>query len=480
MVFLTFAAGFRGPSLTHRLISAPLRMASHLRRTDDTFRVKAREFILQETPGVFPTQGAVAFFVNTTGLLYPSSAIIDPSGTLHVYGLDVSGDTTLNNTTVLGTLDVSGDATFNVVRINKTLDVSGATTLRSTLDVSGDATFNVVRINKTLDVSGATTLRSTLDVSGATTLRSTLDVAGATSLRSTLDVAGATSLRGTLDVSGATTLNNTTVRGTLDVSGATSLRGTLDVSGATTLNNTTVRGTLDVSGATTLRSTLDVSGNTGIRGNLDVSGSIKVYGTLDVSGYDVYKELSYLNNNAAIVGSITMFGGAAAPTGWLLCQGGSYAAALYPELFAVIGTTFGSAGAGLFNVPDLTQRFPYGKGAAAIPALGTTGGSATITDVPAHSHTLVDLSGGGHAKVVSIDSGHSHNVTYHNGIGFAPGTADPASVVSNTIATQIASANITSTVSGATESTGLASVSILPPYITLNYIICYTAKTAAH
>jgi microcystin-dependent protein/cytoskeletal protein CcmA (bactofilin family) len=385
--------------------------------------VKAREFILQETPGVFPTQGAVAYFVNTTGLLYPSSAIIDPSGTLHVYGLDVSGDTTLNNTTVLGTLDVSGATTLNNVSVNGTLDVSGATTLRSTLDVSGDATFNIVRINKTLDVSGTTSLNNT-------------------------------TVRGTLDVSGATSLNNTTVRGTLDVSGATSL------------NNTTVRGTLDV------------SGNTGIRGNLDVSGNIKVYGTLDVSGYDVYKELSYLNNNAAIVGSITMFGGAAAPTGWLLCQGGSYAAAAYPELFAVIGTTFGG-GAGNFNVPDLTQRFPYGKGVAAIPALGTTGGSATITDVPAHSHALVDLSGGGNAKVISTDSGHSHTIGCYTGIGFDAGTGDIA-FAGRTNPTSTASANITSTISGSTNSYGSASVSILPPYITLNYIICYTAKTAAH
>jgi len=133
-------------------------MASHLRRTDDTFRVKAREFILQETPGIFPTQGAVAFFINTTGLLYPSSAIIDPSGTLHVYGLDVSGLSTLNVVQINGTLDVSGDTTMNVVRINKTLDVSGDTTMNvvrinKTLDVSGDTTMNVVRINKTLDVS---------------------------------------------------------------------------------------------------------------------------------------------------------------------------------------------------------------------------------------------------------------------------------------------------------------------------------------
>ena len=287
----------------------------------------------------------------------------------------------------------------------------------------------------------------------------------------------------TLDVSGDTTLNNTKINGILDVSGDTKfnsivVRGTLDVSGDTTLNKTTVRGTLDVSGNATVRGTLDVSGNTGIRGNLDVSGNIKVYGTLDVSGYDVYKELAYLNNNAAIVGTITMYGGSTAPTGWLLCQGGSYASATYPELFAVIGTTFGTAGPGLFNVPDLTQRFPYGKGSVG-PALGTTGGSATITDVPAHSHTLTN----GTANVNSTDSGHTHSVTYYTGFSLvtpAPGLGDSAAIFSSTQATQSGNANITSTISGATNSYGSASVNILPPYITLNYIICSTAKTAAH
>jgi microcystin-dependent protein len=355
---------------------------------------------------------------------------------------------------------------MNVVRINKTLDVSG------------DTTMNVVRINKTLDVSGDTTLNNTK-------INGTLDVSGDTKFNNL-------SVHGTLDVSGDTTLNNTKINGTLDVSGATSLHdvlivdgktvlnSTLYVSDTTSLNNTTVRGNLDICGNTNIDGTLDVSGDTGIRGNLDVSGSIKVYGTLDVSGYNVYKELAYLNNNAAIVGTITMFGGSTAPTGWLLCQGGSYASATYPELFAVIGTTFGTAGPGLFNVPDLTQRFPYGKGVAAIPALGATGGSATITDVPAHSHTLTN----GTAIVSSTQPAHDHSfAAAEGGAGaFKPffTAVDTAPGYQHTVTTTTAQPIITSTISGSTNSYGSASVSILPPYITLNYIICYTAKTAAH
>ena len=39
------------------------------------------------------------------------------------------------------------------------------------------------------------------------------------------------------------------------------------------------------------------------------------------------------------------------PTGWLLENGASYATATHPALFAVIGYTYGGAGAN-FNVPN--------------------------------------------------------------------------------------------------------------------------------
>lgn len=48
------------------------------------------------------------------------------------------------------------------------------------------------------------------------------------------------------------------------------------------------------------------------------------------------------------VGSITMYGGATAPVGWLLCNGTSYAQASFPALFAAIGTAYGSASPGTF------------------------------------------------------------------------------------------------------------------------------------
>jgi len=66
------------------------------------------------------------------------------------------------------------------------------------------------------------------------------------------------------------------------------------------------------------------------------------------------------------VGSIIAFGGIAAPTGYLLCDGTIYASSAYPALFSVIGYAYGGS-AGNFNVPDLQTRQPMGSIAPSTP-----------------------------------------------------------------------------------------------------------------
>jgi microcystin-dependent protein len=44
-----------------------------------------------------------------------------------------------------------------------------------------------------------------------------------------------------------------------------------------------------------------------------------------------------------------------APSGWELCEGQSLDTAVYPDLFAVIGYTYGGSGS-TFNLPDLRGR----------------------------------------------------------------------------------------------------------------------------
>lgn len=90
---------------------------------------------------------------------------------------------------------------------------------------------------------------------------------------------------------------------------------------------------------------------------------------------------------AVPTGAILPYGAATAPTGYLLCDGASYTTAAQAALFAVIGYTYGGAGAN-FNVPDLRLKFPQGSDYGANPP-GGTGGSQTpaITD-PGHTHTV--------------------------------------------------------------------------------------------
>ena len=61
-------------------------------------------------------------------------------------------------------------------------------------------------------------------------------------------------------------------------------------------------------------------------------------------------------------GSYIQFAGSQAPAGFLVCNGGEISRTTYSELFAVIGTTYGSGdGSTTFNLPNLTDRFLQGS-----------------------------------------------------------------------------------------------------------------------
>lgn len=97
-------------------------------------------------------------------------------------------------------------------------------------------------------------------------------------------------------------------------------------------------------------------------------------------------------------GKVSAFATAAAPAGWLACNGAAVARAAYPALFAAIGVAFGPGdGATTFNLPDARDRVVFGAGGLlAVGATGgtvdhdhggTTGGTAiTEAQMPAHDH----------------------------------------------------------------------------------------------
>jgi len=65
-------------------------------------------------------------------------------------------------------------------------------------------------------------------------------------------------------------------------------------------------------------------------------------------------------------GDIKMHGGSSAPDGWIFCDNASLLrAGTYADLFAEIGTTFGSVDGTHFNVPDFRGIAPMGAGTSA-------------------------------------------------------------------------------------------------------------------
>lgn len=70
------------------------------------------------------------------------------------------------------------------------------------------------------------------------------------------------------------------------------------------------------------------------------------------------KPIEYISN--APIGTVLSFAGQTAPNGYLICKGQSVAVADYPDLYAVIGNTYGGDDTN-FNVPNLVDKFIQGS-----------------------------------------------------------------------------------------------------------------------
>lgn len=74
------------------------------------------------------------------------------------------------------------------------------------------------------------------------------------------------------------------------------------------------------------------------------------------------EKIQYIYNNMIPVGVVQAFAGATTPQGWLLCDGSAISRTDYADLFAVIGTTYGSGdGSTTFNLPNLDDKFIEGS-----------------------------------------------------------------------------------------------------------------------
>lgn len=154
-------------------------------------------------------------------------------------------------------------------------------------------------------------------------------------------------------------------------------------------------------------------------------------------------------------GSIMDYAGSAAPTGWLMCAGQAISRTSYADLYAAIGTTYGTGdGTTTFNLPDLRGRVSAGKdnmgGTAASrltsvgsgvvgTTLGASGGGETHTlttaEMPAHTHAAFRATGGSSSNGLSTGSATGTSTSGNAGSGSAHNNVQPTIILNKIIKT---------------------------------------------
>jgi microcystin-dependent protein len=111
------------------------------------------------------------------------------------------------------------------------------------------------------------------------------------------------------------------------------------------------------------------------------------------------------------LGAVFAFAPNAVPSGYLLCDGQAVSRTTYADLFAAIGTTFGSGdGVATFNVPDMRDWFIRGRNPAT-RSIGSKQDASLAShnhpvNDPGHAHTATQAS---HSHTLSV-SEHTHGV----------------------------------------------------------------------
>lgn len=168
------------------------------------------------------------------------------------------------------------------------------------------------------------------------------------------------------------------------------------------------------------------------------------------------------------MGEIRLFAGSYVPTNWAFCQGQILEIRYNSALYAILGNTYGGNAPYTFALPDLRGRVPMGVNPDF--SLGNAGGapSVALTNIhlPIHDHRI--------------------NASVRVGVGMADAREPDGNYVAETPSTPteknfLYCSNPPTTIShkmangfvkGTTSTDGGHPLSVIQPYLALNYIIC--------
>lgn len=159
-----------------------------------------------------------------------------------------------------------------------------------------------------------------------------------------------------------------------------------------------------------------------------------------------------------LIGTVMVFTGNFAPQGWAFCDGSLQLISQYPELFLIVGTTYGGDGQVTFGLPDLRGREAVHAGDSGPLTLGDRGGQETITlnerQLPSHNHGVA-------LGVLGFAAGRVYDPT-NNALSLSTDNGDYTAV--SAADSQLAGVQQTTVGSG-------QPIAVRSPYLALNYII---------
>jgi microcystin-dependent protein len=160
------------------------------------------------------------------------------------------------------------------------------------------------------------------------------------------------------------------------------------------------------------------------------------------------------------VGEIRMAGFNFAPVGWALCNGQTLPISQNQALFSLLGTTYGGNGTTTFNLPNLQGRVAIHQGTGLSTYLmGQSSGVEEVTlnsnQMPVHNHLVNAVASGGNqaSPADGLPAIESTGTSLNYSSAAESATMNPALV-----------ANVG----------GTAPVSVVQPYLCVNFIIALT------